>query len=241
MDLALLEALSAHEQSGRRLYLDILEVATRLERNYGHYFKPYLGEQLYFDGVSRPILDFTKNTYHSLVEKDPLNPGELTSVTIRDANQLQEQDVYDQHDRMVVRGKDVIKLRIEPSDPVRMMDFIVEYIADYCLSRIPAFEKKGRGLNAIFESFLSTEMLDDFEVLKKKDPTDAEYFVSEIFYLIDPLLAEVREFMGPNKWTIFLVRRQAIDLVVDAYLDYRIYVYHERLKQEQDNHVSGES
>jgi|SRR6185312_7515604 len=235
MDLALLEALTAEEHSGRRLYLDILEVASRLERNYGHYFKPYLGEQLYFDGVSRPILDFEKNTYHSMVEKDPLRPGELVSVSIRDANALREADVYDQHERLVVRGKDVVKLRVQPSDPVRMMDFIVEYVSDYCHSRIPAFEKKGRGLNEIFESFLSPEMLDDFEVLKKKDPNDAEYFVSEIFYLIDPLLAEVREFMGPNKWMIFLVRRQAFDLVLDAYLDYRIYVYHERLKQEQDD------
>lgn len=234
MDLALLEALTAEEQSGRRLYLDILEVATRLERNYGHYFKPYLGEQLYFDGVSRPILDFAKNTYYSMVEKDPLKPGELVHVTIRDMSALREVDVYDQHDRLVVRGKDVIKLRAQPSDPVRMMDFIVEYVADYCHSRIPAFEKEGRGLNSIFESFLSPEMLDDFEVLKKKDPSDAEYFVSEIFYLIEPLLANVREFMGPSKWTIFLVRRQAFDLVLDAYMDYRIYVYHERLKQEQD-------
>lgn len=234
MDLALLEAVTKQEQSGRRAYFDILEIATRLERNYGHYFKPYTGEQLFFDYSSRAILDFSKHSYHTVTDKDPLKPGEIIHIPVKSQQDITSLDIYDHRDRLVVRGKDTQRLKPEPTDPVRMFEFIEDYVKDYCHSRIPGFDKKGRGLNNIFESYLSPEMLADFEVLKKQDPQDAEYFVSEVFYLLDPLMANIREFMGPNRWTIFLVRRIAFDLVIDGFVDYRIYDYHERLKRESE-------
>lgn len=229
-----MEAVTKHENAGRRLYVDILEVAARLERNYGHYFKPYTGEQLYLEFIAQPALDFKKHSYYQLVEKDPLNPGTLEQRAVKEQKDLQYADVYDQNDRVVLRSRNIQQLKAEPSDPVRMMEFIRDYITDYCHYRIPVFEKQGQGLDKIFEEYLSTEFLEDFETLKKKAPAEAEHFVGEVFYLIDPLLSTIREFMGPNKWTIFLVRRVMFDLVVDGYVDYRIYDYHERLKAEAD-------
>lgn len=239
MDLALLEEITRNENASRKGYFDILEIATRMERTYGAYFKPYTGEQLYFDFSSRPALDFTKNSYHIVTDKDPLKPGVVMHVPVKSHKDVTNQDIYDQNDRLVVRGKDARKLRVEPTDPVRMLNFIEDYVKDYCRSRIPVFEKEGRGLDNLVEAYLSEEMLADFEALKKLDKqkktNEAEHFVAEFFYLIEPVLSSIREFMGPNKWTIFLVRRNAFDLVVDAFVDYRIYDYHERLKREHES------
>lgn len=232
MDLALLEEITQNEHSSRKAYIDILDIAARMERTYGHYFKPYTGEQLYFDFTSRAVMDFTKNSYHMVTDKDPLKPGEVVHVPVKSWKDITSQDIYDQHDRLVVRAKDTVRLKVEPSDPVRMLNFIEDYVKDYCHSRIPVFEKEGKGLPNLLEENLSEEMLADFEELRKVDPTDAEYFISEIFYMLDPILSNIREFMGPNKWVIYLVRRLGCDLVLDAFVDYRIYIYHERLKQE---------
>jgi len=232
MDLALLEEITQNEHSSRKAYIDILDIADRMERTYGHYFKPYTGEQLYFDYSSRAVMDFSKNSYCMVTDKDPLKPGEVVHVPVKSWKDITSQDIYDQHDRLVVRAKDTVRLKVEPSDPVRMLNFIEDYVSDYSHSRIPVFEKEGKGLVNLLESYLSEEMLADFEELRKVDLQAAEYFISEIFYLLDPILSNVREFMGSNKWVIYTVRRMGGDLVIDAFIDYRIYIYHERLKRE---------
>jgi hypothetical protein len=177
-------------------------------------------------------MDFSKNSYHMVTDKDPLKPGEVVHVPVKSWKDITSQDIYDQHDRLVVRAKDTVRLKVEPSDPVRMLNFIEDYVSDYSHSRIPVFEKEGKGLVNLLESYLSEEMLADFEELRKVDLQAAEYFISEIFYLLDPILSNVREFMGSNKWVIYTVRRMGGDLVIDAFIDYRIYIYHERLKRE---------
>lgn len=257
MDLALLESVTVNEDSGRKLYLDILEVATRLERNYGHFFKPYTGEQMFYDGVSRPILDFTKNTYYMNAFVDPLsagaedNTGKTYQVKVSSFKEVVAADIYDQNDRLVVRLRDVMRLKLIPTDPVRMLDFVEAYVRDYCEQRIPEFEKAGLGFNKVLEKFLSDEFLptylgDDlaprgpketkkeYEHRKLVHGEDIRHFTNEIWYLIEPLMATIREFMGPNKWMIHIVRRQSLDLVIESFIDYRIYAYHERLKQAQE-------
>lgn len=257
MDLALLEAVTANEDSGRKLYLDILEVATRLERNYGHFFKPYTGAQLYFDGISRPVLDFEKNTYYMNRFVDPLsagaedNTGETYQVPVRGFQDVVSADIFDSHDRLVVRLRDVMRLKIIPTDPIRMLDFVEAYVTDYCEQRIPVFEKSGLGFNKVLEKYLSDEFLvtyrgedlaprgpkeskSDYTHRKLAHAEDMRHFSNEIWYLMEPMMANIREFMGPNKWMIHTVRRVALDLVIESYLDYRIYIYHERLKEEKE-------
>jgi hypothetical protein len=233
MDTALLHELQASEQDSGRLFLDVIEFATRLERGYGHYFKPYTGSQLYLDLCSKPVLDFDKHKYHCFVDEDPLHPSDKKiEKPVRKLADIAA-DVFDKNERLVFRVRDVAKLREQPDYPARMIDFIFEYIEDFIHSRIPALDGEGRGFNLILETYLNDDFLAEYEVQKKTHPEEIKEFVNEIWFMLEPMMAQVREFMGPNKWMIYSAQKWPLgDLVIDRYCDYRIYIYHERLKQE---------
>ncbi|MDR3392266.1 MAG: hypothetical protein P4L77_11090 [Sulfuriferula sp.] len=229
MDLDLLTQLKDHEQSGRKAYFELLEHAERLERGYGQYFKPYTGKQMYFEYGTRPALDFDKQRYHSFVTADPLNHGQAGMVVkIKGPKDLEggRHDILNQDDLVVVRGKDISKLRSVPTYPKRMMDFIVEYAADYALSRIPVAASTGRGFNAILRTYLNDEFqirLNELDKISKSSEVDD--FCNEVYHFLEHLMSDVREFMGPNKWMVHLVSLVGVDLVIDTFVDFRIYKY----------------
>lgn len=238
MDTSLLVKLRNKEGTARRLYVEVIEFATRLENNWGQYFKPYTGQQLYFEYTFRPILDFEKNTYHAFVEVDPLNPGQIQEVPIKSKKDIGNFDVFDSSERLALRARDVTRLREVPADPIRMINFITEYVQDYCRTRIPAFAKEGKGIAGLIEDYLNPEALDTYQSLRLTRPLDrelelklkleADEFVSDIWLTLEPLMSKIQEFMGENPWVVYSASVSMWDLVIDGYVDYRIYVYHER-------------
>lgn len=231
MDLDLLNQLKDQDQSGRKAYFELLETAERLERGYGQYFKPYSGQEMYFEYGTRPALEFGKHQYHYIATDNPLDHGKVQPtklVVIKEPKDVQwvRYDILDEDDRVVVRGLDVAKLRTVPTYPKRMMDFIVEYVADFALSRIPALTEAGRGFNVILSEYLDPEFIARMKSMNEGyeigDPDD---FFDEVYCFLDRMLSDVREFMGQNKWMVHIVGCTGLDMVVESYVDYRIYKY----------------
>jgi hypothetical protein len=244
MDINLLAQLRDKEGTSRRLYVEVIDFATRLEQICGQHFKPYDGSQLYFESTFRPIIDFNKNSYYSNHEYNPLKPGETEQIPIRSLKDIGTVDVFDQLGRLVVRARDTIKLRVVPTDPIRMIHFITDYIQNYCHSRIPVFAKERKELVELIEEYLSEEALVEWRALKRRRPEDPELdrihqrdvedFINDVWMAIEPLMEKVREFIGDNNWMIYSVSESMWDLIIDGYVDYRVYVYHERELAEQE-------
>ncbi len=239
MDIQLLQSLSEAEQSHRKSFLDLRETANSLEINYGRYFKPYGTQQYYFEKAVKPLLDFGKNKYYCFVRTDALCVGSgVVAMPVSSFNEISG-DVFDMSDRLVVSFRDVSKLSNVPHHAQRAMDFITEYVSNFAENLIPDLSAP-KELELILERHLAPEyrmhLLELTEHARRSNRPDPELteFVGEIWLILEPLLAQVKELLGQNKWMVHLVELVYFDLVIETFCDYRVYMYHEQKRTNEE-------
>jgi hypothetical protein len=254
MNYELLCKLQEEDTRGTLGLFDIEDLAVRLDRAYGQYFKEEPENRLYLDFVPIPVIDLDKYKYFISIDKVARNSypkGRIQTLHTLEEIMAAKSDIWMNHEslvpRMVLGARDIPKLRkVSSGAPIRMLDFITEYVQDYALGRIPEFQKdrstkwRAQRFDVILQHNLSDAF---FEQLKQQDNATKAEFYGEIFYMVEPLMADVREYMGPNQWMVFKVWRASCDLHIRSYVDYRIYAYHDRLEklleQERDERERG--
>jgi hypothetical protein len=233
IDQKLINEMTAVGETQRIMYMDLQEPAEMLRRNFGQYFKPYTEPIFYYDGVVDPVLDFTKADQlgYYTIEGNPLehNPRKKDRRVIKPVRSLNDVtgDVYREDGLCVFRIANMHKLLSAPWYPLREMDLIQEFVADHAWGRIPIVGKS-RPHEDIIADFLDPKLRRDwFDDLPTSDKIE---WCDDIWLALQRTLNEVKQFMGPDKWVIHLVRRSYLDLVVEKTVDYRIYDWTRRMQ-----------
>lgn len=233
MNFELLTTLTCNEQkeSGREGWFDLSEHAARLDNGYGHYFKEEPQDRLYYDRVMDPVIDLSRAEYHTELLAGSRVTRTIPLVSI-EAILGCAGDIWDKNKMLRVPAKLVKTLRRKTSFPVRMFEFLTTYVALTALDRVPAYKRESRRDN--FHELLKSSLRDEFlKSVEMVVPEVAIEFYNEVFYCLEPLMSDVREFLGPNKWMLFNATRINTDLKIESMVDYRIYKYHEGLLGEQ--------
>jgi hypothetical protein len=244
LDTQLLDDLQREEETARRCFVDIMDYASRFQRNYGHYLRPYTGRQLYSTHRAKPIIDFDKHKYHSFRNLDPLDPNsEQVEVPVTKIEEIITK-VYAEDESLVVdpgQPGTFTRLLVVPHYPIREMDLITEYITEYAKGRIPAFESTARSFEDILDGYLDDAFKLRIAEMRATSEDEVRSFYDEAQLCLAPMMSRIRTFMGDNPWIIYSVDRTSIeDVLVTRYVDYRIYVYHKRLKDEQEARLEAQ-
>lgn len=197
------------------LILPIFNYAVLIQREFSKYLEP-APYGIYKKGQVLPILTKPEDG-NTLTMNGVILEGTVCLESL-DIDLLDEKDIFDKYHRVLITKEEIknkkLVLSNHPTTPVIGLNLIKLLIEAHLNSMLPYYKIKSSNEQAIYA------------MLKP----DAEHVYKDGYLdnYIESLLSQVSEFVYPDRWSIYNISLQSIDIRIDKLVDYRILEWHRK-------------